>query len=93
MTKVYKEAEIQKSIAEKSRVTIERKNIIRIEDESSSSLSMYSLDSNNEYSKVPSHRSPTFILQDAPLPMHSEEVHNSPVTEKVLFERHSVIQE
>ena len=43
MTKIKKEAEIEKSIVEKNRVAIERKNIIRIEDveESSSSSSMF----------------------------------------------------
>ena len=54
---------------------------------------MYNLDSDKEDSDVPSHRSPTLILQDAPLPMHLKEVHSSLVTEKVLSERHSVIQE
>ena len=56
-------------------------------------MSMYNLDSENEYSYVPSHRSPTLILQDAPLPMHLEEVHSSPVAEKVSCKRNSVIQE
>ena len=42
---------------------------------------------------VPSHRSPTLILQDVPLPRHLEEVHSSPVTEKIPYERHSVIHE
>ena len=69
---------------EKRKVAIEWRNIIRIEDEeeesSSSSMSMYSLDLDKEYSNVPSHRSPTVILHDAPLPMHLEEVHSSPVT-------------
>ena len=58
MTKVDKEATIKKAIPEKSRVAIEQKNIIRIEDveesSSSSSMSMYSLDSDREDSKVPS---------------------------------------
>ena len=54
---------------------------------------MYNLNSNKEDSKVPSHQSPTLIKQDAPLPVHLEEVHSSPVTEKISFERNSVIQE
>ena len=54
---------------------------------------MYNLDSNKEDSKVPSHRYPTLILQDAPLPMHLEEIHSSTVTEKIPSERHSMIQE
>ena len=53
MTKLDKESKIQKAIAEKKRVVIEKKNIIGIEheDESSSSsslMSMCNLDSNKE---------------------------------------------
>ena len=72
MNKVDKEAEIKKSIVEKRRVAIERKNIIKIEDveESSSSslISIHDLDSNKEDSEVPSHWSPTLI--EAPLLEH-----------------------
>ena len=39
MTRVDKEEEIQKAIAEKSRASVERKNLIRIEDEEESSSS------------------------------------------------------
>ena len=56
-------------------------------------MSMHRLDSNNEDSKVPSHLSPTLILQDVPLPRHLEEVHSSLVTEKISSKRHSVIHE
>ena len=95
MNKVDKEEKIKKAIVEKRRVTIEWKNIIKIKDIeeslSSSSMSMYSLDLDNEDSEVPSHRSPTLILQEAPIPMHLEEVHSSLVTEKISSERHSVI--
>ena len=66
MTKVDKEEEIQRVIAEKRRASIEKKNIIRIEDdeESTSSypMSMYNLDSDKEYLEVPSDRPPTLIL-------------------------------
>ena len=54
---------------------------------------MYSLDLDKEYLDVLSHQSPTLILQDAPLPMNLEEVHSSPVTEKIPYERNSIIQE
>lgn len=37
--------------------------------------------------------SPTFFLHNDPLPMHLEEVHNSPISKKVSFESHSVVQE
>ena len=56
-------------------------------------MSMHCLDSDRKDSNVLSHQSPTVILPDAPLPMHLEEVHSSPVMEKVPFERHSVILE
>ena len=54
---------------------------------------MYNLDLDGEDLEVPSNQSPTVVLHDAPLPMHLEEVHSSPITEKVLSERHSSIQE
>ena len=82
---------------EKSRAAIERKNIIRVKDEeeesSSSSMSMYNLDSDEEDLDMPSRQSPTVIVHDAPFSMHLEEVHSSPVMEKIMFERHSMIQE
>ena len=56
-------------------------------------MSMYNLDSDGEDSNLPSHRSPTVIILDSPLPMHLEEVHTSPIMENIPFERHSVIQE
>ena len=96
MTKIEKEAKIKEAIAEKSRVSIEWKNIIRIEDveessSSSSSMSMYSLDSDREDSEVPSRRYPTLI--EAPLRKNIEDVHSSQTTEKISSERHSVIHE
>ena len=95
MTKIDKEAEIQKAIAEKRRATIEWKNIIRIENveesSSSSSMSMYNLDSDREDSEVPSHQSPTLI--EDPLPEHLKEVHSSPIMKKIMSQRHSVIHE
>ena len=56
-------------------------------------MSMYSLNSDKEDLDGPSHRSPTLILQYSPLPMHLEEVHSSPVMEKIPPERYAVIQE
>jgi hypothetical protein len=80
MVQIDKEAEIQKSKSEKSKVVVERRNLIRIKDEeeesSSSLMSMYNLDSDGEYLDVSSHRSLTVIIHDAPLPMHTEEVHS-----------------
>ena len=70
MIKIDKEAKIKKSIDEKNKVASERKNNTRIEDveesSSSSSMSMYSLDSDWEDSEVPSRRSPTLIEAQIP---------------------------
>ena len=54
---------------------------------------MYNLDSNGKDSYVPSHQYPLVVIHDAPLPMHTEKVHSSPIMKKVSSERHSVIQE
>ena len=56
-------------------------------------MPMYNLDLVKEDSNVPSHRSPTIILHNAPLPMHLEEFHSSPIIEKISSERNLVIQE
>ena len=56
-------------------------------------MSMYNLNSNNEDLEVQSHLSPTLILQDLPLLGNLEEVHSSPIMEKIYSERHSKIQE
>ena len=54
---------------------------------------MYNINLNKEDSDVPTHRSPTIILHNTPLPMHLEEVHSSPIMENIPSERHSMIQE
>ena len=86
MVQIDKEAKRQKSKLDKSKATMEWRNPIRIKDceeeSSSSSMSMYNLDSNREYLEVPSNRSPTVVIHDVPLPMHMEEVHSSPLMEK-----------
>jgi hypothetical protein len=56
-------------------------------------MSMYNLDLDGKNSDVPSHRSPTIIIHDASLPMHTEYVHSSPIMENIPSERHSMIQE
>ena len=93
MIKIDKEVEIKRAIVEKNKVAIERNNIIKIEDvedsSSSSSMSMYNLDSNRENSKVPSYRFPTLI--EAPLTEHLEEIHSSLVMDKISSKRNSVI--
>ena len=76
---------------------MEQRNPIRIEGceqgSSSSSMSMKNLYSDGKYSNVPFNQSPTIVLHDAPLPMHMEEVHSSPITEKGLSKRHYVIHD
>ena len=95
MSKVDKEGETKKAIKEKKKVSSERKNLIRIEDveesSSSSSMSMYSIDSDQESSEVPSCRSPTLI--EVQIPEIHEEVHSSTPTENNFSESHSIIQE
>ena len=56
-------------------------------------MAMYSLDLDKEDPDMPSHGSLIVIVHDTPLPIHLEEVHSSPVTEKILSKRHSMIQE
>ena len=97
MVHIDKENQIKKSKVEKNKASTEQRNLIWIEDEeeesSSSSMSMYNLDLDGEDSNIPSHQSPIVIVHDAPLPIHLEEVHSSPIMEKVPSERHSMVQE
>ena len=65
MSKIDKEAETKKTIEEKNKAASKRKNLIKIKDEkkssSSSSMFIYSIDSDQENSEVPSCWSPTLI--------------------------------
>ena len=76
---------------EKNKASMEWKIPLRVEDyeqgSSSSYMSMYNLDYNEEDSDVPSNRSTTIFLHDAPLMMHAEEVHSSAINEKVPYEK------
>ena len=95
MSEMDKEAETKKAIEEKNKVACEWKNLVRVEDVeesySSSSLSMYSIDSDRESSEVPSFRSPTLI--EVQIPDKHEEVHSSLTMDKIPSERNSKIQE
>ena len=51
-------------------------------------MPMYNLDYDGKDSYFPSNQYPTI----APIPVHMEEVHSSPITEKVLSERNFVIK-
>ena len=65
MSKLDKEAELKRAIEEKHKVSSERDNIVRIEDEeessSSSSMSMYNIESDRKGLEVSSYRSPTLL--------------------------------
>ena len=95
MSKVHKEAETKKAIEENNKVASEQKNLVKIEDvedsSSSSSLSMYSIDSDQECEEVASCRSPTLI--EVQIPEIHEEVHSSPNTKKNPSKRNLIIQE
>ena len=89
---VDKEAKRQKDKVEKNKVTIEQKILPRVEDYgeelSSSSISIYSLDSGEEGSKFLSSHTPTVVRHNTPILMHEKEVYSSPITKKVPSERH-----
>ena len=64
MSQVDKEAEQKKSIAVQSKVLSGRLNIVSIDDEessSSSSMSLYNIESHGNDSKVSSQRTPTLV--------------------------------
>ena len=92
MIKVDKEAEIQKVDNERSKSIIEQKMLPRIDDQdkdiSSSSLSMYGIDSDDEGIEFVSIQTPSIIIKITPPPMNDEEINNSPITEKIPPERH-----
>ena len=95
MIQVDKEAERQRSKIDKNKSTIEWKILPRVkdceEDLSSSSISMYSLDSGEEGSYFLSIHTPTIDRHNTPLLIHGEEVYSSPITKKVPSERHLVV--
>ena len=70
---------------EKKKISSEWDNLVKIEDvkesSSSSSMSMYSINSDRKGSEVSSHRSPTLIEVQI-----LEGVHSSPPTKKNPFE-------
>jgi hypothetical protein len=97
MIQIDKEDDRQKSKVERNKVDMGRKIIPRDEDyeegSSSSSMSMYNLDSGKKDSEFLSNWIAIVVIHNAPLLMHMEEVHSSPITEKVPAERHFVVQE
>ena len=94
MSKIDKEVEIKNVIEVKHKVSSKQINIVRIEDEKSSSsslMSLYNIESVKKYSEVSSCRSPTLV--EAQIPDKPEEVHSSLTTNKNLSERHSQVQQ
>ena len=94
MSQIDKEAEQERANEVKRKVSCERLNIVRIDDEESSSSvsrSLYKIESNGKDSEVSSQRTPTLVENQ--VPEQPEDVHNSPTTDKVQFERHSQVQQ
>ena len=94
MSQIDKEAEQKKAIKVKSKASSEKLNIVRIDDEessSSSSMSLYNIESNEKHLEVSSQRTPTMIENQVPEQL--DEVHNSPTTDKNQSERHSQVQQ
>ena len=94
MSQIDKEAEQKKAIEVKRKSLSGKLNIVRIDDEessSSSSMSLYSIESNENHSKVSSRRTPTTIENQVPEQL--DEVHSSPTTDKNQSERHSQVQQ
>jgi hypothetical protein len=89
-----KEAELKKTIEVKNKCLSELVNIVRLEDEessSSSSMSLYNIESDKRDSKLSSRQTPTLI--GTQVPEQPEEVHSSPTKDKNQFERHSQVQQ
>ena len=85
-----KEAELKKAIGVQNKHSSERVNIVRIEDEessSSSSMSLYNIESNKRDLEISFGQTSTLI--GTQVPEQPKEVHSSPTTNKNQSERHS----
>ena len=94
MSQIDKEEKLKRAIEVKHKDSSEQVNIVRIEDEessSSSSMSLYNIESDRKDLEVSSHRSPTLL--EAQVPDKPEEVHNSLTRDKNQSERHSQVQQ
>ena len=83
MSQIDKDAELKRAIEVKNKVLSEQMNVVRIEDEessSSSSMSLYSIDFNEKDLEVSSCQTPTLV--EIQVPDKPEEVHSSPTTDK-----------
>ena len=94
MSELDKEGNLKRSLELKHKVSSEQVNIVRIEDEessSSSSMSLYNIESDKKESEESSHRSLTLV--EAQIPDKPKEVHSSTTTDKNPSKRHSQVQE
>ena len=90
MSRMDKEAELKKAIEVNNKSSSKRVNIVRIEDEESSSsysMSLYNIESDKRDSEVSSRQTPTLI--GTQVLEQPKEVHSSSTTDKNQFERHS----
>jgi hypothetical protein len=94
MSQKDKDAELKRSIEVRNKVSSERMNVVRIEDEessSSSSMSLYNIESDEKDSEVSSRKTPTLV--ETQVSDKLEEVHSSLTTDKNQSERHSQVQQ
>ena len=94
MSRMDKEVELKKDIEVKNKGPSEWVNIVRIKEEessSSSSMSLYNIDSNKRDSEISSRQTPT--LRGTEVPKNLEEVHSSLTMDKNQSERHSQVQQ
>ena len=93
MSQIDKEAQQKKAIKVKRKTSSGKLSIVRIDDEessSSSSMSLYNIESNEKHLEVSSRITPTMIEDQVPETLDG--VHSSPTTDKNQSERHSQIQ-
>ena len=94
MSQIDKEAKQKKAIEVKSKTSSGKLNIVRIDDEessSSSSMSLYNIESNEKHSEVSSWRTPTMIENQVPEQL--DEVHSSLTMDKNQSKRLSQVQQ
>jgi hypothetical protein len=94
MSQMDKEAKLKKVIEVNNKGSSKRVNIVRIEDEessSSSSMFLYSIESNKRDSEVSSRQTPTIV--GTQVPEQPEEVHSSPTMDKNQSKRRSQVQQ
>jgi hypothetical protein len=82
-------------ILKRSKEITKWKMLPRIDDhdkDTSSSISMYDIDSNDEGTEFISSQTPSIVIKSTPPPMNDEEINISPITEKNYSKRHFLIE-